>query len=44
MMEQDSLQELTFSLARGGATAERRLQWEPAAAQQWLALWEQRQV
>ena len=36
----DSLQELTFALARNGAEAERRLKLEAKTAQQWLALWE----
>ena len=41
LVEQASLQELTFAIARNGATAARRLQLEAGTAQQWLALWEQ---
>lgn len=40
--EVDSLQEITFSLSRAGATAEHRLLLEPATAKSWLALWERR--
>ncbi|MCS6846070.1 MAG: hypothetical protein NZ528_17395 [Caldilineales bacterium] len=35
----DSLQNITFYLARGGATAQRQLLLEPNAAQEWLELW-----
>jgi len=35
----DSLEELTFTLARNGATAERRVLLEPETAHAWLALW-----
>jgi hypothetical protein len=36
----DGLQELTFTLARDGAEAERRWQLEYQTAEHWLALWE----
>lgn len=38
--EQDGLQELTFTLARDGAQAERQIRLESQAAEQWLALWQ----
>lgn len=38
--EVDGLQELTFTLARDGAEAERRWKLEPQTAEQWLTLWE----
>ncbi|MFN8468060.1 MAG: hypothetical protein U0X20_21050 [Caldilineaceae bacterium] len=37
--EQDGLQELTFTLARNGAEAERHIKLDPQTAGQWLALW-----
>ena len=36
----DAMQELTLALARGGATAERRLLLEQETAQAWLELWQ----
>jgi len=38
--EVEGLQELTFTLARDGAGAERRWKLDPQTAEHWLALWE----
>ena len=38
--ELEGLPQLTFTLARDGAEAERRWKLEPQTAERWLALWE----